>query len=241
MDCFVAFGWGPVKGISVNASIVSGKPSPKTLRLQQAILWVPNAIEKENPESQSTKGTAMTMSTEQIDRPARLHVTDNEKNSGTRRRRHELSEQTEKRVERQRHIARCGFEVVSVTVSPHTTIGTCDQSGAAEASEQDRMMSSLVSVLDPEQKVTFIYEGGGRTLLRWSIVGEASSGESVKQAEERLRNVRYALMTFLESQKTRYRFRPISEDAAGQIRAVRDKWIGLIQPQGTHVKHTKGP
>ena len=36
---------------------------------------------------------------------------------------------------------------------------------AKEASEQDRMMSSLVSVLAPEQKVTFIYEGGGRAPL----------------------------------------------------------------------------
>jgi len=115
-----------------------------------------------------------------------------------------------------------------------------DAFGAEAASEQDRMMSSLVSVLDPEQKVIFVYEGGGQSPLRWRIFGEASSGESAAQAGEQLRNVRYALMTVLESQKTCYRFRPLSDNAATQLRTVGDKWIGLIQPEGTHVEFTKG-
>jgi hypothetical protein len=112
--------------------------------------------------------------------------------------------------------------------------------GAEEESGQDRMMASLVSVLGPEQKVTFIYEGGGRTPLRWHIVGEAISVESVKQANERLRNVRHALLTVLESRKTYYRFRPLSEDLADRIGTVRGKWVGLIQPRGTHVKSVRG-
>ncbi|MEI8197842.1 MAG: hypothetical protein WCI73_18255, partial [Phycisphaerae bacterium] len=69
-------------------------------------------------------------------------------------------ERTARRAEGQWHIARCGFEVVSVTTLPHTGIGACDPSGSAEASEQSRMVSSLISVLEAEQKVTFIYEGG---------------------------------------------------------------------------------
>ncbi|MEI8195814.1 MAG: type IV secretion system DNA-binding domain-containing protein, partial [Phycisphaerae bacterium] len=79
------------------------------------------------------------------------------------------------------------------------------------------------------------------TPLRWSIVGEASSSDSAKQAEEELRNVRYALMHVLESQKTCYRFRPLSQKAAGHIGAVGGEWAGLIQPQGTLVKCAKGP
>jgi hypothetical protein len=149
-------------------------------------------------------------------------------------------EQAEHRAERQQHVARCGFEAVSVTVRPKTGTDTIAQSGAEWPSEQDRMMSSLVSVLDPGQKVTFIYEGGGRAPLRWCIVGEASSVESAKQAKERLRNVRHTLMALLESQRTCYRFRPISGDAADHISDVNGKWIGLIQPQGTHVKCTRG-
>ncbi|MEI6972468.1 MAG: DUF87 domain-containing protein, partial [bacterium] len=149
---------------------------------------------------------------------------------------------TERQVERQQHhVAHCGFEIVGVTMGPLLCADASDLFGAEDESAQDRMMSSLVSVLGPEQKVAFIYEGGGRTKLQWHIVVEASSAESAKQADDRLRNVRHALMTVLESRTTFFRFRPISEDTAARIGAVRGKWMGLIQPQGTHVKSARGP
>lgn len=156
------------------------------------------------------------------------------------KRKESILERTEQHLECQRHVARCGFEIVGITMRPNTGIGASDMFGTEEESGQDRMMASLVSVLGPEQKVTFIYEGGGRTPLRWHIVGEARSGESAKQANERLRNVRHALLTVLESRKTYYRFRPLSEDAADRIGTVSAKWVGQIQPRGTHVKSIRG-
>lgn len=169
------------------------------------------------------------------------HWAEAEGGSATERPGEADSEQVERRVERQVHVARCGFEIVGVTVRPRTETDMPDSFGAEEAAGQDRMMSSLVSVLDPEQKVTFIYEGGGRTPLRWHIVGEVSSVESAKQADEQLRNVRHALMTVLKSQTTHYRFRPISRGAADRIKTGGGKWTGLIQPQGAHVKYARRP
>lgn len=152
-----------------------------------------------------------------------------------------VPQRTERQLERLEHVARCGFEIVGVTMRPHTSADMIESFGAEKESGQDRMMASLVSVLGVEQKVSFVYEGGGRAPLRWHIVGEASSTESAREAAERLRNVRHALMTVLESRKTFFRFRPISEDAADRIGTVKSRWIGLIEPQGTHVKHAKGP
>ena len=151
-------------------------------------------------------------------------------------------ERTEQHTERQGSVVRrCGFEIVGVTIRPHAGIDAVNSVAAEEESAQDRMVSSLMSVLEPEQKVMFIYEGGGRTPLRWRIIGEALSAVSSKQATERLQYVRQALMTVLESRKTYYRFRPISEEAAGQIESVSGQWVGLIQPQGTHVKYARAP
>jgi hypothetical protein len=106
---------------------------------------------------------------------------------------------------------------------------------------QDQMMSSLVSALGPDQKVTFIYEGGGRTPLRWYIAGEVASNVSAKQADRRLQNVRHALTTVLESRKTFYRFKPVSEDAARQIGTGHKKWTGQVHPCGTLVGHARLP
>ena len=176
------------------------------------------------------------MITEQVDGHARPGWAATEKESVITRPGETGVEQSAHCAERMGHVARCGFEIVGVTLRPQTAIDTANPLASGEQSEQDRMVSSLVSVLGPEGKVTFVYEGGGRAPLRWYIVGEAASVESSKQATERIRNVRQALMTVLESQKTCYRFRPLSEEAVDKIRAVNGKWIGLIQPHGTHVK-----
>lgn len=157
------------------------------------------------------------------------------------RRKEGAAERREQHAERQRHVAWCGFEIVGVTLRQPTGANASEIFGTGEESQQDRMMSSLVSVLGPQQKVTFIYEGGGRTPLRWHIVGEASSLESARQADEGVQNIRHALMTVLEGRRSFFRFRPISEGAAGRISAFKGKWIGSIQPQGTHVKKARGP
>lgn len=149
-------------------------------------------------------------------------------------------ESAERRMERRRYVARYGFEIVGVTLRPQATQENIHPRATGEQSEQDRMVSSLVSVLGPEQKVTFVYEGGGRVPLRWYIVGEAASVESAKQATERIRNVRQALTTVLESQKASYRFRPLPKEAVDGMSAVKSKWLGLIQPHGTHVKCVNG-
>ncbi len=91
---------------------------------------------------------------EQIDRHTPLDWADAEKNLATTRRREAQAERTEHSLERQRHVARCGFEIVGVTMRPRTEADAVDMFGSEEESEQDRMMSSLVTVLDPEQKVT---------------------------------------------------------------------------------------
>ncbi len=152
-----------------------------------------------------------------------------------------LSERLEQRVERLEHIARCGFEIVGVTVRPRTGIDTFDVFDTDGEEEQDRLMSSLVAVLGPEQKVTFVYEGGGRTPLRWYIVGEGVSAESNKVAVKRMHSVRYALTTVLESRKSFYRFKPIPANVAEQLESSNGSWVGYIQPRGTHVKCARSP
>lgn len=181
------------------------------------------------------------MNTERIDRHTQLDVADAEEYPTNKRRPEGLrGEKTEHRGESQRPVVRCGFEVVGVVLRPNTGIGSFDQACAEEASENDRMVSSLVAVLAAEDKVTFIYEGGGRTPLRWHIIGESSAVKTFEQPE-RVRNVRQALMTVLESRKTCYRFRPLSEDDADHVRDAQGTWIGSIQPRGTHVKCTRIP
>ena len=179
--------------------------------------------------------------TERIKRHTPLDWAEAERATANSRCREAQAEQTEQRAERHRHVVRCGFELVGVTMRPRTGIDKFDLFGTQEESEPDRIMSSLVSVLGAGQKVAFIYEGGGRAPLQWHIVGEASSAELAKEADERLRNFRSALITVLEGRKAFFRFREISKDAADQVGAVRGKWIGTIQPQGTHVKCTKAP
>jgi len=180
------------------------------------------------------------MIAEQIDTHAPSVLADAEK-AATGRRREAQAEESEHRAERHAHVARCGFEIIGVTMRPLADAAKVEAFGAEKESDDDRMMSSLVSALDPGQKVTFIYEGGGRTPLRWHIVGEATSNSSAKEANEGVRNVRYALMAVLESRKTFFRFRPISEGTAGRVGTAQSKWVGFIQPQGTHVRYGNGP
>jgi len=146
------------------------------------------------------------------------------------------TERIEQRVEHQAYVARCAFEILGVTASPRTASPSLEIS----RSEQDRVLSSLVSVLGPGQSITFVYEGGGLRPLRWRIIGEAASSESSSQAGESLRNVRDGLLTVLESRKAYYRFKPVSAEKARRIGTANYKFAGSIQPHGTSVKHTKG-
>ena len=155
------------------------------------------------------------MTTEQFEKHSRWESTSVELQPGARRKEGatEQTEQTEQRVEHQAYVARCAFEILGVTVRPHTARETLEISGAEE-SEQDRIMSSLVSVLGPGQSITFVYEGGGRRPFLWQIIGEAASPESSSHAEECLRSVQQGLLTVLESRKAYYRFKSISAEEA---------------------------
>jgi hypothetical protein len=134
--------------------------------------------------------------------------------------------------ERQVYVARCAFEIHGVTARQPIAKEN------PEGREEDRMLASLVSVLEEGQRVTLAYEGGGRRPLSWQIIGEASSLESASQAKESLHNVQNALLTTLESRKADYRFKLVSD------KAVRDglsqcRWVGHIHPLGTYVKNSK--
>ena len=150
-----------------------------------------------------------------------------------------FAEAPEQRAERLLHVARCAFELIGVTVRSNTSSNTPELL-ASEVSEQERMTAALASLLGSGQSITFAYEGGGGRPLRWQIVGEAISYDSIKKAGEGLRNIQHALMTALESRRTSYRFKALSENETSRIAAVRHKWIGLIQPQGTQVRNIKG-
>jgi len=145
-------------------------------------------------------------------------------------------EAIERNAERGFRKAFCGFEVVGVTVDSQQKRRDDELLTTRDDGLQDRMMTSLVSALVPGQKVTFVYEGGGRSRLRWYIVGEASGSESDNQARQGLRNVRNALNTVLESRRRHFRYQALARDAARQAIGMRGTWLGRVVPQGTGIE-----
>lgn len=141
----------------------------------------------------------------------------------------------ERQIEQPRLVARCGFELVGVTLPAEKIRGNAEGAATDEASTPDGMVAALIAVLGPEHRLKFVYDGGGGTPLRWRLVAEARSVESGAQAKARMRNVQHALRALLESRRAQYRFQPITEREANRLATAGPRWTSRVRPRGTHV------